>query len=77
MSQKPNKKKICKHGTDNLLQENLIDDKNSDDELILIITLQILRIIQKLLHTRNDQKQGLSELFGLTKKHTQKNIVVN
>jgi len=29
---KLNKKKICKHDTDNLLQENLIDDKNSDDE---------------------------------------------
>ena len=24
---KPNEKKMCKHDTDNLLQENLIDDK--------------------------------------------------
>lgn len=29
---KPNKQKIYKHDTDNLLQENLIDDKNSGDE---------------------------------------------
>lgn len=29
--------------------------------------MQIIKIIQKLLHTRNDQKQELSEVFGSTK----------
>ena len=30
--QKPNKKKVCKHDTDNLLHENWIDENNSDDD---------------------------------------------
>ena len=33
----------------------------------MLVTLQIIKIIQKLLHTRNDQKQELSEVFGSTK----------